>query len=445
MIDLPIETLTSIFYFIDEPEQYKHVNLTCSLFNDINREFYAEKQYNMTNQLTTLLTRFPTENWDWSYVSKNKCVSMDFIISHPELPWDYMDVFSNPNFTIDLWDIIGELYSENDNAPLYTHWVFKSYIEGHPTLDIDFVLENHTDCNFEADIWNMASTHIDTKYIDIFPDFPWKYAFVSENRTLTQEFIENHSNEDWDMDDLSSNPAVCMGFIRKHPQMNWNWRSISLNINLTFEFVLDNLDKELNWSAISALDDLPLEFVIEHSDYNWQWQWISSHKDLSVQVLRDFPDLQWDWMSVSMNANISIQTITKNIDLPWIWYMVVQRGDFDPTCIDIRSDCLGGRHRKCRTECLTILYDGFDPTTIKDHEVEIQTWKFMSACPNLTLEFILDTGDIDPDSWNWAWATRSLFRSDNCKRRQIQSFGSLNDNPDLPWDWEFLSLSTFGK
>lgn len=422
MIELPIETLTSIFYFIDEPEQYKHVNLTCSLFNEILNEFYTEKQYNMNNQLTTLLTKFPGKNWNWSHLSKNKCISMDFIISHPELPWDYDDVFVNPNFTMDLWDVISDL--RTDTAPLYNDWVFKSYIEGHPTLDIDFVLANHTNCNFDSYIWRLVSAHIDIKYINIFPHFPWNYTFVSKNRTLTPEFIDSHIDEEWDMDNLSQNAHVITpDFIKKHPLMNWNWRHISGNMTTTFEFMLENLDKDLDWSEISAFDDLPICFVFEHLEYDWDWAMVSTNRYITIPLLREFRNIPWNWSYLSSNVHISIEDIISNwFEFPWELDAIAER------CVDPNFIV-----KQFGNGCAVI--------------------QWLSYCPKLTLEFVRCVNRTIPvasEWWDWSQITRSLltfgkYNGPIEKQRQIQSFKSLFENPDLPWDWNFLSHNTFGK
>ena len=37
------------------------------------------------NELMKLLEKYPDENWDWSFVSRNPNITMEFIEEHPEM------------------------------------------------------------------------------------------------------------------------------------------------------------------------------------------------------------------------------------------------------------------------------------------------------------------------------------------------------------------------
>jgi hypothetical protein len=39
--------------------------------------------------------------WNWSWMSKNENLTMEFIEKHPDKPWDWDDVSRNPNITLE--------------------------------------------------------------------------------------------------------------------------------------------------------------------------------------------------------------------------------------------------------------------------------------------------------------------------------------------------------
>ena len=54
-----------------------------------------------------------------------------------------------------------------------------------------------------------------------------------------------------------------INYIKKNPELPWNWEGISENISLTYEFIQENLDK--NWSHyylninFNNINDYPFE------------------------------------------------------------------------------------------------------------------------------------------------------------------------------------------
>jgi hypothetical protein len=42
--------------------------------------------------------------WDWSKISSNSNITMDFVEAHPEKPWDWSGISKNPNLTLEYVD-----------------------------------------------------------------------------------------------------------------------------------------------------------------------------------------------------------------------------------------------------------------------------------------------------------------------------------------------------
>jgi len=109
--------------------------------------------------------------WNWDNVSKNSAFTMDHIAVNSDLPWNYSCVSANPN------------------------------------VNIQFVLDNPN----EKWDWNELSRNPGIKMKDIndHPELPWNFKFVSANPNITEKFIhENFRKIDFDM--LSENKLTQM-------------------------------------------------------------------------------------------------------------------------------------------------------------------------------------------------------------------------------------------
>ena len=53
------------------------------------------------NILTYLLEKHPEKPWDWHGISSNPNITMEFIEKHPNKPWDWYMISRNPNITME--------------------------------------------------------------------------------------------------------------------------------------------------------------------------------------------------------------------------------------------------------------------------------------------------------------------------------------------------------
>lgn len=60
-----------------------------------------KKRYTPQNDFTYLLTKYPDKPWDWSGVSRNPNLTVDFINAHPDKPWNW-SIISNHKFGNDM-------------------------------------------------------------------------------------------------------------------------------------------------------------------------------------------------------------------------------------------------------------------------------------------------------------------------------------------------------
>jgi hypothetical protein len=52
------------------------------------------------NHLHALLHLYPNIPWDWSGLSYNPNITMQFVLDHQDKPWDWWGLSRNPNISI---------------------------------------------------------------------------------------------------------------------------------------------------------------------------------------------------------------------------------------------------------------------------------------------------------------------------------------------------------
>lgn len=165
------------------------------------------------------------KDWNWHALSSNKNITIDDIENNPDLPWIQLDVFDNPNLTIE-------------------------YVKKH--LDIK---------NADYNSIEMISILSNTEFIKLenvlnYTDFPWDWYYLSKK--------------------------IHLNFIKKNPELPWNWKGISENRSLTYDFIIENLDK--NWCHYY----LNINFN-NINDYPFQ----SKLRDKKI----DIESLKWSYLS----------------------------------------------------------------------------------------------------------------------------------------------------
>ena len=93
---------------INSDESYRNVFIVCKEWYSMIDHITAEKKY--TNHLTMLLKLFPDEKWNYSGLSYNPNITLEYVIQNPNIPWDYNGLSCNPNIT---WEHV----RDNPNIP----------------------------------------------------------------------------------------------------------------------------------------------------------------------------------------------------------------------------------------------------------------------------------------------------------------------------------------
>ena len=67
------------------------------------------------------------------------------------------------------------------------------------------------------------------KLIELYPDKPWSYCWLSQNPNITWEFVQANPDKPWDYYRLSSNPNITWDNVQKNPDKSWYYDTLSNN------------------------------------------------------------------------------------------------------------------------------------------------------------------------------------------------------------------------
>ena len=101
------------------------------------------------------------------------------ILNHPDWPWYYRSMCSNPNVTL------------------------------------EFILSKKSIHELN---WWFLSRRITFKEILRHPELPWRYDGMSANPTLCLDYIREHPNKSWHYNDIARNPFIndYINVLRRH-------------------------------------------------------------------------------------------------------------------------------------------------------------------------------------------------------------------------------------
>jgi hypothetical protein len=138
--------------------------------------------------------------------------------------------------------------------------------------------------------------------IENFSEKPWIWCRVSQNPTLSIEYVLSHLDKEWDWDMLmySLHWHDIKG-LRSIKVIPWNWTKLSFNSNLRLEDVVENMDVDWHWSAISSRVEVT-ERVILESGIPWHWPSLSLNPSVSLDLVARLDRCPWDWANISHNA-----------------------------------------------------------------------------------------------------------------------------------------------
>lgn len=215
----------------------------------------------------------------------------------------------------------------------------------HPYIDKEMAL--HT-----------AAKYTDISILEKYPYIDWPKSGLSENRTLTVDYIQKHKNSvynRWDIKTITR--YINSSEIGKHPNFPWdiNWESNNKSIKeiildvpnvpccyydpLYMEYTLANIDimevvndptKKWDRDLLSKNKGLTIEIIedleMPYAIGEWNWNYISQYID--IKYVYEYPCIGWNRIYLSMNESLKIDVV-KFLDMPyatgpWCWDYISQ-------------------------------------------------------------------------------------------------------------------------
>ena len=73
--------------------------------------FRKQIEHEWTETFWKFIENHPEKPWDWSYLSSNPNITFDIVLAHPEQPWDWNDLSQN-TFSKAKQQFINKRYNE---------------------------------------------------------------------------------------------------------------------------------------------------------------------------------------------------------------------------------------------------------------------------------------------------------------------------------------------
>jgi hypothetical protein len=210
----------------------------------------------------------PEIKWRWDWISQHRNITMEDIENNKKLPWDVRGVVWNPNLTTKYIDEHMDLFDENCNdwqGISESKCVTLEYIIVHP--------------NYPWYWYGISARNpnVTMSCVKNHPNLPWEYGDLSAHINITMDDIEQNMNLSWEWQEVSINPNLTIEFIEKHTELHskFSWFWISQHKNITLKYIDEHTDLPWNWAGVSRNPNLTSDYIINHPLIKWDWEGIS--------------------------------------------------------------------------------------------------------------------------------------------------------------------------
>ena len=331
-------------------------------------------------------------NNEWSALSMNQNISLEFIRKNIDKPWDWYNLTINNSITMEFieeypdkpWDYTHLIYNQN-----LTYEFFIEYLNKIDVSNLDIVeLVNHP--NFSTD--NIIDLFTNVGDLGNFMTLENKLSHLSYRRDISINYVRNNLNIGWFWDILSSNIGIKMEDIINNPDNSWgsdlpkwDYTAISYNPNLTLSFISDNLDKPWDFSYLFNNPIITEELKNMHPELFEQDVNIQFYNDgiiytkVTIDEIKNDPD-KYDWGQLSVKSNVTLTEISENADLPWKWLFVLLRPELFPV-----SYCI---YKYNKTYNHNIGYYYRRKNILDEYESSVKNTLDLYLCDDLIFEII---------------------------------------------------------
>jgi hypothetical protein len=150
------------------------------------------------------------------------------------------------------------------------------------------------------------------------------YEYFSRNQHLTDEFIKNNIDYNWDFHEIGANPSITFNtfFICPTDSQNSFIRGYSKNPNLTIQNIINHIDEV--WDMYQVCNNPALTFdmimelheKIDVNDYfGSSYAGLSANPNITLDIIEQNKSINWVDSGIIQNPNINWDYILNNINI----------------------------------------------------------------------------------------------------------------------------------
>jgi hypothetical protein len=166
---------------------------------------------------------------------------------------------------------------------------------------------------------------------------PWDWNCLSENKSITPNFVTNNQDFNWSnqflcrnpsmfksikindnsgktLDDISkkikAKPIITPSFVKNNQKVILDHEHENRDKSITEEVVLEKKDKPLDWKLLSRTLSMTEEYINKNINLPWDWENLSRNPSIPPNFILEHPEKDWSWYWISSNT---FEIVDKNI------------------------------------------------------------------------------------------------------------------------------------
>ena len=307
-------------------------------------------------------------------------------------------------------------------------------------ITLDFV-EKHSDINWD---FNLLSKVIDYKEFLTHGNIPLCMSGLSSNKSITMEYIESLIDLDWDFYNILANKNLTKKFFVKH-------------FNKFIEYIEDNYvdtlysganknisnnekKKFIVFSKLSMNEDFDIDkkFVMKYKKY-LDFKWLSDNKHLKFSMVKKIGKAEnWDWRELTKNKCITMYEFKNNRQYPWVLDVLGENPNFNiKFFLDEYPAFLEEMKAMKDYESSIIMnsiseHHSVTPKIVHSNRDIPWTPTHLLLNTNFTIYNALDIPDINIKSYFWSMNPNLTFKD-------------IEKHPEINWDYDYIFGSKGGN
>lgn len=117
----------------------------------------------------------------------------------------------------------------------------------------------------------------------------------SSNPNCTFEIVLNYPNKNWDWQVLSEKIQFAP-YIKNNPNLPWKWSFVSNNKSVCIQDIIDLSEKSWDFKKLSKF--INMDDMFDHMNIPWDWEYGSYNSTLRLEHVINNPNLPWDWKTL---------------------------------------------------------------------------------------------------------------------------------------------------